>query len=209
MRRLGVALAVAALLVGALPADASSGAGGASAAKKKSKRCHIRKRGHRRVRVCRHKPKRPVSPGGSGTVPVLPAAPGGGEGDGSGSAPAGGGSGGTGAGGAPSSGGSGTGDTGGGPPLLPRRVGVDEREYSVVPSYTTVAAGDVEFDPVNHGEDAHDFSIRNSGGQIISVALESGEATVVNVNLAAGDYTLYCSLAGHEGLGMSAPLTVQ
>jgi plastocyanin len=214
VRRLVVALAVAALAVGALPADGAPGSSATAAKKNKRKRCHVRKRGHRRMRVCRHKPKPKRPSGGTapGTGPVIPAAPGepgGGAGGSGGSAPAGsGGSGGDGA-GTPDAGGPGTGGGGGGPPLLPSRVGVDEREYSVVPSYTTVAAGDLEFDPVNHGEDAHDFSIRNSGGQITSVPLASGESTVVNVNLPAGTYTLYCSLPGHEGLGMKATLTVQ
>jgi plastocyanin len=205
VRRLLAVLAAAALVVGVLPAEASSG-GGATVAKK-GKRCHVRKRGHRRVRVCRKKPQRPSSgavPTGPGATPVNPAPPGGSGGAGGAAPPeAGGGAGNQDAGGAP------TGDGGGGPPLLPRRVGVDEREYEVRPSYTTVAAGDLEFDPVNHGEDAHDFSIRNAGGQIVSVPLASGESTVVNVNLPAGTYTLYCSLAGHEGLGMKATLTAQ
>jgi plastocyanin len=95
------------------------------------------------------------------------------------------------------------------PPLLPRRVGVDEYEYTVRPTYYTVAAGDLEFDPINTGMDAHDFSIRNGSGQIVSVPLASGESKVVNVNLPAGTYTLYCSLLDHETLGMKATLTVQ
>jgi plastocyanin len=219
VRRGAAALALGALLVAitvTLPPAPS--APGAATAKAKKKRCHVRKRGHRRVRVCRpvkHKPKAPSS-GTTSTAPTTTAPGGGGvygSSGGGGTTPpssGGGSSGGESAGGGSTGDGGGSdGSSGGDPPLLPHRLGVDEREYSVVPTYHTVAAGDLEFDPVNHGEDAHDFSIRNAGGQIASVALDSGETKVVNVNLPAGTYTLYCSLADHEALGMKATLTVQ
>jgi plastocyanin len=179
-------------------------------AKKPRKHCVTKHRHGKRVRVCRtvkRKPKPTIVDTATGSVPpiVVPSPVGGGGGVVSG-----------GSGGGEPSGGSPTTTQGDpappanpSPPLLPRRAGVDLSEYYVRPTYYTVAAGDLEFDPVNHGMDAHDFSIRNGSGQLVSVPLASGDSAVVNVNLPAGTYTLYCSLLDHESLGMKATLTVQ
>jgi plastocyanin len=200
VRRAALALVAGLAVAVAAPAGAP--------AKKPRKHCVVKHRHGKRVRVCRtvkHKPS--IEDTATTAVPpvVVPSPVGGGGGV--------------------VSGGSAGGDSGGAttttppgdpapptnpsPPLLPHRAGVDLSEYSVRPTYSTVAAGDLEFDPVNHGMDAHDFSIRNGSGQITSVPLASGDSAVVNVNLPAGTYTLYCSLLDHETLGMKATLSVQ
>jgi plastocyanin len=96
------------------------------------------------------------------------------------------------------------------PEPLPRRLGVDEKEYSVYPTHNPVGAGSVEFDVTNFGMDAHDFSIRNAGGAVLSsTPLASRASTVVTLSLPRGSYTLYCSLSDHESLGMRATLVVR
>jgi uncharacterized cupredoxin-like copper-binding protein len=72
-----------------------------------------------------------------------------------------------------------------------------------------VGAGDVEFNVTNFGQDDHDLSIRGPSGQVKSVAVPAGQLRTFSVNLPAGSYTLYCSIADHEQKGMLAPLSVQ
>jgi plastocyanin len=95
-------------------------------------------------------------------------------------------------------------------PPLPRRLGVDENEYSVYPTHNPVRRGGVEFDVTNFGMDAHDFSIRNSKGTVLSsTPLASRASAVVTVSLPPGNYTLFCSLSDHESRGMRAALVVR
>jgi plastocyanin len=96
------------------------------------------------------------------------------------------------------------------PPSLPRRVGVDEKEYSLTPSYLKLAAGTIEVNVTNFGMDDHDLSIRvGSGAPLKTVAVAAGKTEVFDVTLAAGTYTFYCSLADHETLGMKQTVTVE
>jgi hypothetical protein len=93
---------------------------------------------------------------------------------------------------------------------LPRRLGVDENEWSVYPTHNPVGTGRVEFDVTNFGMDAHDFSIRTGKGDVVSsTPLASRTSAVVKVSLPPGSYTLFCSLSGHEARGMRATLTVR
>jgi plastocyanin len=96
-----------------------------------------------------------------------------------------------------------------GPVPLPKRTSVDLDEWRVSPAYRTLAAGQVEFNAANLGEDDHDFSIRRDATPLRSVFLAPGESASVRVTLAAGEYTLYCSLPSHEGYGMRAKVAVR
>jgi plastocyanin len=132
--------------------------------------------------------------GGSGGGPATPTAPGGGTSPG-------GGGGGT----APGGGGGGT-----APAPLPSRLGVDETEYSVTPSYDPVAAGDLEFNVTNFGMDDHNLAIQDSGGRLVKVVdVPASQSRSFSVNLGAGTYKLFCSLYDHEQLGMRAKLSVR
>jgi len=92
---------------------------------------------------------------------------------------------------------------------LPSRTSVDLDEWRVSPAYRELAAGEVEFNAANLGEDDHDFSIREDATPLRTVALAPGESASVRVTLDAGDYTLYCSLPSHEGYGMRAKIAVR
>jgi uncharacterized cupredoxin-like copper-binding protein len=65
------------------------------------------------------------------------------------------------------------------------------------------------FNAANLGEDDHDFSIRRDATPLRSVFLAPGDSASVRVTLAAGEYTLYCSLPSHEGYGMRAKINVR
>lgn len=96
------------------------------------------------------------------------------------------------------------------PPPLPSRTAVDLAEWRVTPAYRELAVGEIEFNAANLGEDDHDFSVRDADGATLkAVPLAPGESAGVRLTLAAGTFTLYCSLPGHEELGMRARVTVR
>jgi Copper binding proteins, plastocyanin/azurin family len=95
------------------------------------------------------------------------------------------------------------------PAPLPWRTAVDLDEWRVTPAYRELAAGEVEFNAANLGEDDHDFSIREDATPLRSVFLAPGASASVRVTLDPGVYTLYCSLPSHEGYGMRARVTVR
>jgi hypothetical protein len=96
------------------------------------------------------------------------------------------------------------------PAPLPSRTSVDLTEWRVTPAYLELRAGEVEFNAANLGEDDHDFSVRDAAAaNLATVVLGPGQSDSVRLTLGAGVYTLYCSLPGHEGMGMRADVTVR
>jgi uncharacterized cupredoxin-like copper-binding protein len=95
-------------------------------------------------------------------------------------------------------------------PVWPSRTGVDEGEYFLNPTHTTVAAGNVELDPVNLGMDEHNLTIEDAQGNLVGlVTVEPGQTQTIYVKLVPGSYRLFCSLLDHSALGMNSTLTVR
>ena len=98
------------------------------------------------------------------------------------------------------------------------------KEFSLVPSAASVAAGKVTFNVVNQGKILHEFVIvpgasaaalkeangeaneDGSPGEVPDV--KAGAKGSVTVTLPAGDYVLLCNLPGHFAGGMYATLKV-
>jgi plastocyanin len=97
------------------------------------------------------------------------------------------------------------------PPRYPSRTSVDLDEWRVTPSYRTLAAGTVEFNAANLGEDDHDFSVRAGDVNLVTLPLplEEGGTGTVRLVMGPGTYTLYCSLPTHEEMGMKTDVTVR
>jgi Copper binding proteins, plastocyanin/azurin family len=92
------------------------------------------------------------------------------------------------------------------------RLGVSAREWSLVLSRTTLAAGPAIVELQNFGEDAHNLRLErvDGTGAALSVPLaESGERKSASGTLAAGTYKVYCALPGHDAQGMHATLEVR
>jgi plastocyanin len=92
------------------------------------------------------------------------------------------------------------------------RLQVTTQEFLVKLSRPSIVAGPATIQLVNAGEDPHDLHLRPTDGGADLLALpETAPGGVVDrdVTLAAGRYTLYCSLPAHEDLGMRATLTVR
>jgi hypothetical protein len=94
-------------------------------------------------------------------------------------------------------------------PVYPRRTAVDLVEWDIRSSYLTLAAGQVSFNANNLGEDDHNLSVRGGGKEWGKLDLAPGERATLSLALPAGDYTLYCSLLGHEDAGMKVGISIR
>jgi plastocyanin len=117
-------------------------------------------------------------------------------------------------------GGSAPGESGGAPsesspPSGPTHVQVtaeDTDGYRFILSRTTVPAGEVVIEFVNHGQDEHNLHAVESTAGAEAGSLPNtapGAHPQLKLDLRSGSYTLFCSLPGHEAKGMKATLTVQ
>ncbi len=93
----------------------------------------------------------------------------------------------------------------GGSPAGPARVEITEREWGLEPAAVSVKDGSVTFEVTNAGALEHNFEIEGAGK--IELLLPQ-ESKTLEVKLAAGTYTIMCSLPGHKEAGMVGTLTV-
>ena len=97
-------------------------------------------------------------------------------------------------------------------PALPGFVSVAAREFSLTLSRPLVGAGNVRIELRNLGEDPHNLVVSPEGSHSplgSFSTLDPGLYERRTVALAPGRYQLWCSLEGHEALGMSVTLRVQ
>ncbi|MET0811207.1 MAG: hypothetical protein ABWY65_08855 [Thermoleophilaceae bacterium] len=98
------------------------------------------------------------------------------------------------------------------PHRKPTAVGVGEREWRVALYRSEVPVGRVRFNVRNFGEDGHDLAVRNRAGKVLGrlAELRPDATGSLTVRLRrAGRYTVFCTLEGHEQLGMRATLKVR
>jgi hypothetical protein len=97
------------------------------------------------------------------------------------------------------------------PPKPLARIQVVAREFSLTLSRRALAAGPVGIELDNFGQDPHDLRVERadapSTGFSFTLA-KPGTVSSKKLELAAGEWKLYCTLPGHEALGMSARVTV-
>ena len=89
-------------------------------------------------------------------------------------------------------------------------------EYSLVLSRQSIARGPALVQFVNRGEDSHDLRMRRIVSHGVAARrtfavpeTRSGGLVELEARLPAGRYKLWCSLPGHEQLGMRAKLRVK
>jgi uncharacterized cupredoxin-like copper-binding protein len=84
-------------------------------------------------------------------------------------------------------------------------------DFTVSPTDLVVGTTTVSFDVVNDGPTPHNLTIRDAAGTVLGATpdLSRGERATLTLTLpAAGSYITYCSLPGHESLGLKGTLTV-
>jgi len=108
--------------------------------------------------------------------------------------------------------GCGGGGGGGGSSVPSGAIKVTMTDFHFDPSTLTVPHGKVVFFLVNaSGSLQHDLAIRDSSNNRIAISdlVSAGDSTTFTVdNIAAGEYTFFCSQPGHEDAGMKGKLTV-
>lgn len=93
----------------------------------------------------------------------------------------------------------------------PTRVEVTAREFSFTLSRLSVHPGPAIIELVNFGQDAHDLRLQRKGARHIAgtPVVPAGGHYDLRVTLQRGRYTLWCSVANHRMLGMTAFLLVK
>ena len=95
-------------------------------------------------------------------------------------------------------------------PAAASTVTVSETEFKIAVPAAKVAPGKVTFAVTNAGKIQHDLAVTGPGvqGTPKTPLINAGQAAKLTVTLAAGSYTLYCTVPGHRAAGMVAKLTV-
>ena len=89
-------------------------------------------------------------------------------------------------------------------------IPVRETEFKIALPAAKVPAGKVTLTVQNAGKIQHDLVVSGPGvtGAAKTPLINAGQSAKLTVTLAAGSYTLYCSVPGHRAAGMVAKLTV-
>lgn len=84
------------------------------------------------------------------------------------------------------------------------------RDFALDPSSLSIPAGTVTLAVTNAGPTVHNVKIRDGAGEVLfgTADLREGEFESITGTLRPGEYVMFCSLAGHESLGITGPLTV-
>ncbi len=70
------------------------------------------------------------------------------------------------------------------------------------------APGTYTFTATNNGQTSHALEIEGNGVEEETDTLSPGDSGEVTVELAAGDYEIYCPIDGHRAQGMEGSLVV-
>jgi hypothetical protein len=95
-------------------------------------------------------------------------------------------------------------------PPAPARVQVSAKEFFYSLSRPKIVAGPAIVELVNFGEDPHDLRLQRIGGGRIwkTPLVYPGDYYDLEATLVPGRYRLWCAVANHRQLGMTARLTV-
>jgi hypothetical protein len=90
-------------------------------------------------------------------------------------------------------------------------IEVTEDEYSIkLAGGNTLPEGILAFNVVNKGKIPHDLTIEGSGGEDKTPLIDPGKRGTLQIQVVSGRaYRLYCSVPGHEQLGMKTAVRVR
>ena len=89
-------------------------------------------------------------------------------------------------------------------------LAVSVADFMIDPSDLEAAGPTVTIIVTNDGPTPHNLTIRDDADEVLAATadLSAGASETISAELEPGTYTIFCSLAGHESLGMSGTLTV-
>jgi plastocyanin len=101
---------------------------------------------------------------------------------------------------------------GAGPTLQVRdqRAEIELDDFLIRPQNLRAQPGELTFAVTNTGRLGHNLRLRGSEGeQVVTTTLLPGDGATESVTLAPGSYTMLCTVANHEQLGMTGRLVVR
>lgn len=90
-------------------------------------------------------------------------------------------------------------------------IAVALADFTVMPMVIDAVGPTVTFDVSNAGPTPHNLTIRDDAGTVLGATdnLSTGDSAVLTVTFPGpGTYITYCSLPGHESLGLKGTLVV-
>jgi plastocyanin len=106
-----------------------------------------------------------------------------------------------------------TGCGGAGPTVQVRdqRAEIELDDFLIRPQNLRAQAGELTFAVTNTGRLGHNLRLRggSEGEQVVTTTLLPGDGAAKAITLAPGSYTMLCTVANHEQLGMTGRLVVR
>jgi plastocyanin len=92
-----------------------------------------------------------------------------------------------------------------------QRVEIELDDFLIRPQNVRAQAGELTFAVTNRGRLGHNLRLRggSKGEQVVTTTLLAGDGATKAVTLAPGAYTMLCTVANHEQLGMTGRLVVR
>lgn len=83
-------------------------------------------------------------------------------------------------------------------------------DFMIDPSDVEAEGPTVTIEVTSDGPTPHNLSVRDAAGTVLMATedLSAGDTETISATLEPGTYSIFCSLAGHESLGMSGTLVV-
>jgi plastocyanin len=87
---------------------------------------------------------------------------------------------------------------------------IQVRDFELQPATVSVSGSVLSIAVTNAGPTIHNVTVRDAAGNVLfgTKDLREGEAETVVHAITPGTYVLFCSLPGHESLGVKGTLTV-
>jgi plastocyanin len=94
--------------------------------------------------------------------------------------------------------------------LRENRLEITLDDFLIAPQNVRADDGRVTFVVTNRGRLGHNFRLRADGRDVVEITtLLPGEQATESADLAPGRYTMLCTVANHEELGMTARFVVR
>jgi plastocyanin len=87
-------------------------------------------------------------------------------------------------------------------------IDVTATDFHFGPPALSAEAGTVTFKLTNNGAASHALEIEGNGIEESSETIGPGDSTELTLDLAEGEYEIYCPVDGHKDMGMVGTLTV-